>query len=179
MGIDTRIHLPANVQVGDVAKVIGILAGLPPVKTILEQCRRDDAWFVRVEGITVTGTLGVPEMASINLKGKLIDGQEVHNVFYHFEDSDDRGDWRLLMPRSTAFWIAMGRRLIDFFGGYMDYADYDDERVDYESPVKPWRENAPEDGAQWQAFQERVFNVIPLTKADIKACQQFAAYGRE
>lgn len=167
MGVDTRILLPADVRVGDVAKVAGAPAGLKPKKMPLGGV----SYGVQVIGSKVEPTT-VPEMVAINLNGCLVDGEQVHQCYYHFENNDGM---RLLMPRSTAFWICVGRGLVDFFGGLVDYCDCDTENINYERK-KPRQRNNPDDGKPWHDFQDEILAVKPITKAQLKKARQWASY---
>ncbi len=97
------------------------------------------------------------------------------HVLYHYEPSEIDG--RLLMPPSTCWWIAVGRRLVDFFGGALDYNDCDDKDINFRRPKKSRKMNAPEDGKPWYAFQERMLIVKPITEKEIQAMVKHAAYG--
>ncbi len=44
----------------------------------------------------------------------------------------------MLLPRSTSFWLSVGKGLIDFFGGKMDYNDSDDIEINYSKPIGTW-----------------------------------------
>ena len=169
MGVDCNINLPGNVRVNDVADLIGIAAGLPARKHDLDY---KGAWTVRVDGVKVENAC-VVGLVDINLSGKMIDGQKDHTVFYHFEDDGSSG--RCLLPRSTAFWIAVGRKLIDFFGGALVYQDCDGNE-DYVKPANPDNINCPQDGEDWQNFQQRMLDVQPITKEELLECDEFAAY---
>lgn len=169
MGVDCNIHLPSNVQVKDVASVIGVAAGLKSERKLLGHT---DGWYLHVNGVEVIAS-PVVTLADILLNGKMIDGELRHEISYHFEPCCGSG--RLLMPRSTAFWIAIGRRLVDFFGGHMSYQDCDPSE-DYTKWPKSNRLNCPQDGKPWQKFQERKEAVLPLTHADLVYCDEFAAY---
>lgn len=169
MGVDCKIYLPDNVQIHDVARVMGIAAGLPFTK---EPIGHEDAWSVKVEGAYIDPSR-VVTLANISLSGKLIDGEFRHDAIYHFEASQ-KG--RLLMPRSTAFWIGIGRRLVDFFGGHVDYNDCDEIYDDYIKIPKSRRHNSPQDGKPWQKFQQRIAEVKPLTQEELIAFDIFASY---
>ena len=80
------------------------------------------------------------------------------------------------MPRSTASNIALGKRLVDFFGGFVDYNDCDNSDSDYAVAEKTADECDPQDGQPWDDFQERMFNLKPITKEEIEACRQYSAY---
>jgi len=50
MGVDCKILLPHNVQVNDVADIIGVAAGL---KTSRRPLNHNDAWSLEVHGVGV------------------------------------------------------------------------------------------------------------------------------
>lgn len=169
MGVDCKIYLPDNVRIRDVAHVIAISAGLKP-----RWGGSGKAKWVEVP-VEVRNT-SYPSMAEIAIYGDLVDGEKRHFVYYHFECSKDG---RQLMPRSTAFWIAIAHKLVDFFGGTIDYNDCDDVDIDYSKDANSRLVNAPEGNKEWDAFQERLFNVKPITKEELEHYDIFAAYKAE
>ena len=171
MGVDIRLTLPGDVRVKDAAQVMGVLAGLPVEQVAIGS---SPAIFVEVRGISIEGTM-FPETAKISLDGPMVDGAINHFVHWYFEG--DRGFERVCLPPSTAFWIAIARGLIDFFGGKVDYQDCYESEVDYEGPAYPFREsNCPTDGELWDVFQKRILDLVPLTAEDLNAVRSFAAY---
>ena len=177
MGVDCKITLPANVRLKDVADVIGVAAGFKPEKSPLGS-RHPDSWAVHVPGVRVSSFnhAGLESCAKIELVGETVDGVKYHYAMYHFEYDDGK---RLLNPRSTAFWLGIGHRLVDFFGGSLDYQDCDDSDKDYHVLGKHNRSNQPTDGKDWQDLQERMFAVKPLTKSELKRFDKLAAYKME
>src|SRR5215216_756230 len=169
MGVDTRIYLPPPTQVTDVADVVGILLGLPKQQRPLGSSSHPDAWFVRVDGAKVEAAGEGLEMCAYIACRK--DDELIARVMYHFETK--RGE-RLLMPGSTAKWIAVGRALVDFFGGRIIYNDHGDMEDDYMVPAR--RDIHAEDGKPWQDFQQRKWELEPLTRAQIAVCRKYAAY---
>lgn len=165
MGVDTIITLPFRARVRDVADVIGILAG----------CQREryaingDNSFLRVLGVSVSSTIGIPECAEIQINGPLVDGEPAHYVIYHHEDANGR----VLMPPSTAFWVAVGLRLIEFFGGTIRYKDSEDG-VNESRPEQP--DIHAEDNELWAHLLQRKLALKPLTKKDLKDAAKVAAY---
>jgi hypothetical protein len=178
MGVDTCIYLEGDVKVQDVAEVIGIFAGLKPYRYDHDDAwGNKDCWWTKVDGVEVkAGIVSCAEIIITAPEGEtLVDGEESHWVLYHFEPSDKESYMRLVMPRSTPFWIAVGKKLVKFFGGKMDYNDCDEKRVDYRAK-KPRRVNCPQDGKEWEDFQTEMLNLKPVTVADLKAAQKYAAY---
>jgi hypothetical protein len=161
MGVDTRILLPDDVRVDDVAYVMGALAGLKPtMKPIL------DGEYAIVEGVTIKNS-SVLTCCEIELNGDMVDGENYHRVLYHFEAGRECG--RLMLPPSTPFWQEMGKRLVDFFGGKVDLADCD--AIDWDVECKKPREsNSPEDGEEWQFFQHEIFNLKPIDLDNPEPC---------
>lgn len=172
MGVDMRVKLPANVQVENVAKVMGAYAGCIKRKAFFINDPKN-GWSTVVDGVEVTNT-SVIGMVQINLSGDLFDGAKNHFCFYHFESSNDGS--RLMLPRSTAFWIALMTKVVDFFGGSLDYNDCDNNEDDYVVPEKTHEENSPEDGEAWYNFQNRVLNIVPVTVEEWHAADKHAAY---
>lgn len=179
MSVDCRIFLPPAVRVNDVADVIGALVGLKPEKRKFSQ---SDGYSVHVGGVNVVATSGsVPTMLNISLTApdgeKLVDGEQSHFVYYHFESLDPAGKpCRLLMPKSTAFRIAVGRGLIRFFGGSLDYSDCDEAEVNESRKAKSVSFAHAEDGDDWYALQDAKLAVPAITREEIAACAKHAAY---
>ena len=81
-----------------------------------------------------------------------------------------------MLPRSTAFWLAVMHRVVDFFGGTIDYQDCDDIEVDYTVPAKSLQENSPSDGEEWYVFQNRILEIKPITEKEWRSYDSRAAY---
>lgn len=174
MGVDCKILLPGNVRLRDACKVIGVLVGHKRVMT--------EEKFLDVNGVTAKKyeIYSLVECASINIAG--ISGEALKwrfdkaaeaEVMYHFEPS--QGNGRLLMPRSTAFWIAIGVGLVKFFGGSINYSDYKSE-LDLVVEAKSNDENCPENGEPWHDLQKRIFELRALVRADFVKAEEHAAY---
>ena len=179
MGVDTVIRLPENVRVDDVTDVIGILVGKKAHKKTFDQVIQSEGWHTRVDGVdtapSISGcvqihiTKGLSDDAT-----RARDGQnDAPFVLYFFES--ERGG-RLLSPPSTTFWIAVGKGLVKFFGGTIDYNDCDDSNIDYRVAKKSRSINAPSDGKAWYTFQERKLNLKALTKKDFDVVRKHSAY---
>lgn len=162
MGVDCRVTLPPEVQLIWVVKVIGAAAGCPV---------REEDRFLRVDGARAQVT-SIPEMASIVIDRQTVDGEAGHYVNYHFE-GDDGGGTHVMIPPSTAFWIAVMRKVVDFFGGTIDYNDCDETDVDY---LIKGQKNASKTDEEWNALQDRLHTVKPVTKREWRACDKYAAY---
>jgi hypothetical protein len=170
MGVNANILLPENVRVRDVACVIGVAAGLKSVRSLI-----DGGFYLCVPGAKVTST-SVVSMAQIMLVSDdgttLIDGEEVHFCFYHFETDEQTG--RAINPTSTPFWLAIGIKLVDFFGGHLIAQDCEESAYNYKRP--PVYEKMPDDGQPYFDFQMAMEAVVPITQKDLDEVRSFAAY---
>jgi len=182
MGVNVDCKLPADVQVRDAADVMGILAGLPMETKFVDRKTFGKVYsqansYERMPGVTVKGLVDSPTMADITLTGDMIDGEQTHFYYWHFEGP---GGTRSFGPKSTAFWIAMCKGLVDFFGGELVYNDCSDSLCDYKKAPRYSNDN---EGGRfdsgddlYDSMQERKHNLKPLTLDDLKAVHKYAAY---
>lgn len=173
MGVDCVIQLPSMVYLNDVADAIGILAGCKAYK---ENFSSADGWSTRVESVEKKGPEYLPGCAAITFKRN----EKERYVLYHFEPSNmltDEDPGRLLMPPSTAFWIAIGHRLVEIFGGKIFYNDCEcDEIPNFENPERQkWVRGS--NGDAWYERQEKLLAIKPLTEEEIESYTDYAAYG--
>jgi hypothetical protein len=152
MGTDTKILLPPGTRLDDVVCVLGKLLGLPHEKRALSDV--SDSYYYRVPGIDATGAGSSATLAIIKWAGSPIPVESVgRSVLYHFEGGP-HGE-RLLMPHCCEEWQEIGRQLVTFFGGTVDYNDCDDVDVDFSRPNQ-FPNGMPDGGPAWNAFQERI-----------------------
>jgi hypothetical protein len=173
MGVDCLIKLNSRCCLRDVADVIGILSGLKPGRRWFNG---GPDWGVEVRGVSVESTC-VPEMAEIRIyavsQDMLVDGTVGHTVMFHWE-GDNGG--RVLSPPSTPFWCALAKRLVDVFGGSVDFNDCDDSDEDYRADPPTEYDPVASDDAPWYVWQEIQMGLKPLTKKKLKAGRRVAAY---
>ncbi len=151
MGANTYIKLPANVRVRDIATVIAVAVGFSA-----ELEGRGTYIVARAPGVKINSTIS-PSDYTLEFDDR--------HCYFHYEADDFDG--RLLSPRSTAFWVAVGKRLVDFFGGTMIYNDCGDQDNNYHVPDKDRATNAPTDGMAWRDFQKRLVMVLPIHKDEL------------
>jgi hypothetical protein len=164
MGVGTYAILPEHVRLTDVADVVAIRAGLPFERQAFESGEGTTVW---VHGVNVRGHAEVPAMATIELRGPMVDGEHAHTCTFHFENDYGAGGRLLVSQAATPFWQAVLRGVVDVFGGTVDYEDTDNIQVDYGSPGLYnvlWNAN---DGDAWEAKMDAVAAVKPLTKDDL------------
>lgn len=155
MSTDCKVYLPANVRLNHVVEVIGVAVGCPVTKTPIGM----DSYYVRVEGIGMENTI-VPEMVQIRFGDR--------HCSYFFEGENDHVGPMISM-KSTDFWIAVASRLVNFFGGHVDFNDCDEFDYDYQAAAKSNLSNRPTDGDDWKNLQDRIMNVPRIHKDELTA----------
>ncbi len=173
MGVSTHITLPAQVRVRDVASVIGGCVGLKKVWHNLSGRHRS----ADVAGIEVQSTSVYSMVRIVWQNGEGNPHLKSGNLYYHFETGDERSG-RLLSCSSWAPWIALGRRLVDFFGGSIDYNDCDSTDIDYQQRWKVCLCLA-DDNEEWDDLQERIMKIKPITGVEILEANKVASYPLE
>jgi len=184
MGVTIQCSLPADVNIEDGAEVIAILAGLPLETITTGPTAFDNQTFscekvkgVRIEpGTPKDSNIFLP-LAVITLSGEMIDGSDIHHVYWHFEGLNGT---KSINPESTPFWIAICKGLVDFFGGEMIYRDYTTSLCDYKQPSRHSNQtearNIDVSNDLYEQMAERKRNLKPITIDDIRDAEQHANY---
>ena len=174
MGVDCQLTLPGRARVRDVATVAGILLGCEKDRQRLG--RSAAFWSCEAHGVVVIPAgESLPECCAIIINAP----DQQRRLLYHFEWSRGTNGTaeRGMLLRSRAENIALFRGLADVFGGIVTYADNADTDEDYVVPENPLI--GAIDGDEWSDWQACMYAVEPLTKADIEACEPFAAYKKD
>jgi hypothetical protein len=174
MSVNCNISIPVDVDEGQVSEVVGVLAGL---NARIESLIHGNGTHVEVDGVEVRAT-SVPGMAEIVLRGKMADGESAHSVNFHYCSRSRRGKIvNFLHPPTTPFWCAVGKRLVDFFGGEIVYDDCREEkgknvyRAKRSCPVD--RQGLiPDDGKPWRKYQLAVVALRAVSGRDLKAMRR-------
>lgn len=167
MGVDCKIYLPPQVALDYVACAVALAGGARSEIAAFGGDRPFEAIYVA--SLTV-------KPSTIATLANVVFHDEVRNVshklVYHFEFgvAGERG----FMPRSHPYWLAVGRKVVDAFGGRIDYDDSDDKYADYETPLR-WPENWS-GNAGFATLQEILRSIEPVTEDDIQAMRMYAYY---
>lgn len=168
MSVNAHITLSHDAWVIDVAQAIAVLSGIKP-----EWRTKDKFTFLWVPGMTMSASSGW-WAAHIKINGQLVDGEAIHEVTLWFEDPEHPLYSRLLMPLSTPYWLAIGKRLIDFFGGVLIYQDHLPKESLHIPKRRPHYNH--NDDEQFSIRQDELFRLEPLRASDIQAMRPYAAY---
>jgi len=169
MSVNTNIFLPSDVRCLDVAKAVAVLAGLSPSAT--------DYGFT-VAGLKIASLGDMPgPTVRISLTGSMVDGEIEHQFYLSYESSDLPGHDRVISVASTAFWVAMGQRLIRFFGGALVYADCECQEPG-EYKIRTWPYPREVDDSGCLELSSRIFKLKTLTDRELKSAADYAYYDR-
>jgi hypothetical protein len=169
MGVDCRVYLPSNVRLTDVCTVVGRLVGFPVTK---ENFHNNSGWYANVNGVKAVSAESSPELFIIQWLDS--EGYKRH-MYWNFEGENNT---RILYPSSTAFWVALSARLVEFFGGQLNICDTGDD-IDLDVPAKSDAENRPKEDPDWTNFQQRIMDLKSISSAELNAYASKAAYGSE
>lgn len=161
MGVASIIRLTPQVELRNVVEALGILLGEP------WKWEPRHRW-VEVENCKATGCVTMPEFANIRIGSDPIK----LGWLYHFEG--ENGNWRLMLPSSTARNIVLGRALVSLFGGEICYQDYND-KAKFKRPVPAWLKGKYSD-QKFEAKHQALSKLKPITKEQIAAMEKYAAY---
>lgn len=170
MSVDCNVSLPPSVDYEDVATAIGALLGLTPTKEFIPQHRGDDDGFFTARahpGVKVS--THTPRMLSFDFEPGA--DKEAHYCYFFFAGPPD-GRHTVTM-RSRPVWVAVAKKLVEVFGGRADYNDADATDVDYEQPTALIMTT---DDSGYEERKRRLYELKPLTKADISEARKSAAY---
>jgi hypothetical protein len=167
MGVNARIYLPPPVRLDYVSIALAIAGGARWENFDLQEGTGVQA--VRVPSLDLRSPGGAPCIAAVEFRDSM--RNERRHLLYYFEfgDKGERG----LMPASRPYWLAVGKKLVDTFGGRIDYSDFDDCHNDYEVENR-WPEDW-EDTA-FVRLEDMLRAIQPVTREEIRAMEKFAAY---
>lgn len=169
-----RIYLPSKARIADVGDVLAILTWTKPQKNIVSTATTK--YYT-----TVNASINMSSDYSANstaIYWKLYGiGKKVNKTFF-FEFGDG---FHGMMFATTDFGLILGKRLVDFFGGKIDFNDADKITCDYTRPVRP--DLVAEDGPLYISRQDRKFKLKGITQSEIDAIRPkshyFISYGHK
>lgn len=156
-------YLPSNVRLAHVAAVLGRLVGCKAEMRI---------GTCYVKGMTIRVDRKWPEHVDIICR-------PTRGIKFQFCYEFESEFWparRLIKGISNSFHLAMGKRLIDFFGGYLYYNEHDVAHRTHNLHVldKEDRLNRPKLTGDFDRLQERILRLEPLTLEEVKSFKKFA-----
>lgn len=190
MGVNAKIYLNAHAKPKDIMYVILKSVGhefkyraTHPKKDIdpTRLASPSNSW--KIEPITTEYKINLSDVDYFELNFSDPCNQR-YSTLLHFSLEDNQHSWnneKLLSPKCNEIWLSIGKKLVDFYGGKMWYADCNDD----EDP-KNWyvnkkglfpKKTKSQDGDErWYQFQNALNKVKPITKLEIEQMNEFSAY---
>ncbi len=157
MSINATIHLPPNVKIQDIADVIAVSTGL------------SFSQIPNLPGISVSQDKSSQD-AKIRIVWNQVEGLHVYVLPVIFYDSSCSEYRCNLSPPSTAFWLALGKRLIHLFGGRMKFRN--------DQPCGHLVRPRPEERGD-HSTSKRLGEMSVLSESELNELRHYSAYPSE
>ena len=164
MGISCNIFIPKNCLMRDVANCIGIFAGCKTSKVYIS----NNLYYVKVDDLKIRPQLGNVHSPMFAIYTNVVACCGHNHFAYYFHESFVDPNYFLLTAGDCDFWKVVGKKLVTFFGGYVDYYDSDDNTCDFKVKAKPNNVVRPITGRPWEIFQEKLLKLKPITIEEIE-----------
>jgi hypothetical protein len=178
MGVNCKIKLPlstSSYRIFTLAqKLVGAeykLAG-DNKKEIDETIEpsEDNYWYPRYPNKLEPTRISGYSLFTLNTITK-----QEHQWHFFFEEEEE--NWKILHLPCDAFSQAIAKRIVDFFGGivlYADYHDWDDKEHTYENnnPTFPKKETTQTSDDRFLQFYQVLFHEKELNYTDFEAIKQ-------
>jgi hypothetical protein len=187
MATNAHIELPLHVDPDHIQEVVGRLAGAECTRQLLEgrntsflkedeEVGEDVSWCVRVDGL---GWRFIDNMGPTLVHMAFKDASG-HRHSWGLHRLNEEEDAQLLMPGSHALAVAVGKRLIAFFGGTLTYDDNKgtvDETVLVRKAILPPRKKTQDSDDRFTQYQQALWSLAPLTSPELREAAPLSAYG--
>lgn len=187
MGVDINIKLPLHLKASHLLKVMAKLSGHEMIKRPLGDdeetvdlnlpCEKDNAWSIRFD----KDNIRIDHKPEIDADFSMIEYvntiEENRTLYFHRIPEDE--DCQLLTSRSNPWNVALGNRLIEFFGGSIIYNDsYDkaDKKVINKNAIFPRRLPTQVGDDRFFQFYNALDQLKPITAEEVLGAQKKAAY---
>lgn len=187
MSVNVRIQLPLSVNTERVIKVMGKCLGVDfHLKTFddkpfnsSEASSKENSWhfsFNKKGETFIDAKSDERDVSFCHFNVKDCAGNSLSWLFF-YETEDE--SYKLLSPGSSAIAVALGRRLVKFFGGEIQYTDYDDKsdmRCSDASSLFPTKKKSQSSDDRWYQFQNALLAQPLLTVKELEFGKKKASY---
>lgn len=192
MGIDTRIYLNNHAKPQHIFDVLQKIVGVDfEIRTfdddkhkvdVNKEAGPDNRWYLK------PNKLSKGEIIPSSISYFTLDFCDIANNDYHcllhfdIEDDDNiLNNEKMLSPPATAIWCVLGKRLIDFFGGKMlfaDSSDYDDPKNWYycNNPKFPAKTKEQKGDDRWYQYYNNLSKESLITSKEINDMKEKSSY---
>ncbi len=196
MGINARIYLNPHANATHVHEVCQKVVGVNfDIKTLAKDglssvdlknpTSKNNSWYLKPSSDS-KGIIEPSDVNYFNFNFKDVADNSYSCLFHLNLDDDDYSlnNEKLMSPPSTPAWCAIGKRLIDFFGGkmlYSDAGDFDDSKNWYfcENPKFPTKSKGQSGDDRWYQYYNLLKNEPILTHKEIIDMKEKTSYWNE
>lgn len=192
MGVDTRIYLQNHANVEKVYDVIARALGAEiklSAKVGIDNLEKNEPsshendWKATVIHNPKDG-FEYKDATYFDIRVTDICNQFYHTLFFYDVDDNEQAQngERLLNPNSSGIWLAIGKKLVDFFGGKMlisDADDWNDQNNWYVKENGSYSKTVNHCDDRWFGYINALANTLPLTKEDLLEFKDKCAYWNE
>ncbi len=189
MGVNAKIYLNAHAKPKDIMYVIiksignefSYKGSLKKEVDPTQLASKTNPWKIIPVDLDYKINLSDMDYFELNFSDPC---KQKYQTLLHLNIEDDPNSYnneKLLSPKSNEIWLCIGKKLVDFFGGKMMYADCNDE-----SDPKNWyinkkalfpKKTKSQDGDErWYQFQNALNKLKPITKNELEEMNQFSVY---
>ncbi len=190
MAINTKIYLQTHAHPKEVLDVIQKTLGTDFIQSGLrgdfdpkKPSSKDNSWSLKLPKNCGHIELSDVDYFSLNIKDPL---NQDYNVLFFFKAEDDPevlNNEKLLTPKSSTIWLVLGKKLVDFFGGKMLYADSTSKENEQwyinKKGIFPKKAKGQSGDDRWYQYHNCLSKVKILTSKDIEEMEPFSCYDDE
>lgn len=190
MGIDTRIYLNTHAKPKDIISVILKSLGHEfdyrsnKLKIQIDPnhlSSKSNPWKLVVNNSDYNIKLSDPEYFELNFEDPCKQKYQTL-LFLNIEDDPNLyNNEKLLSPRANEIWLSIGKKLVDFFGGKMMYADCNSDTDPNNWYINkkglfPKKTKSQDGDERWYQFQNCLNKVKRITKLELEDMKKHSAY---
>ena len=169
MTVNCKIWIETTADFDDIVFVMRAAAGNKVTQEV-----RNYGTVYRVDGrLSVMSNDFSPTMITVSFESPVRGGDSHTNIHLNQTDGRHAGQ-TFLGPVSNPFWGAIGKRLVEVFGGEIVYDDASANPRTFKSPRKKFM--GADDGKKWQKRQHALGAVEPITVEEMREAELYTAW---
>ncbi len=190
MGVNAKVYINSHARPKDIMYVILKSLGhefLHKTNSVRKEIdpshlsSKSNPWKLQPNNVDYKINLSDTEYFEINFVDPC---KQAYQTLLHLHIEDDPHSWnneKMLSPRSNEIWLCISKKLVDFYGGKMWYADCSDEEDPNNWYINkkglfPKKTKSQDGDERWYQFQNALNKVKPITKLEIEEMNKFSAY---
>lgn len=187
MSINTKIYLNPHAHPKEVLEVIQKSLGTDFIQSGLRNdfdpqkpTSKENSWSLKLPKNCGNIELTDVDYFTLNIKDPL---NQNYNTLFFFKGEDDPevlNNEKLLSPKCSTIWLALGKKLVDFFGGKMLFSDSSSKENEKWYINKkgsfPQKMKGQSGDDRWYQYYNSLSKVKILTTQDLSEMEPFSCY---